>query len=84
LLQVERERLELLEKRLEVQKKGIEYAIEIANKMVDILHPSADEDTRAMLIQAFLSNLLQLESGKGLELIFPKTLNSVRGIDDDN
>ncbi len=82
-LEVERQRLELLEKRLEVQKKGIEFAIEIANKMVDILRPSADEDTRAMLIQAVLPNLLQLDNGKGLELILPKPLYNVNELDNN-
>jgi hypothetical protein len=67
-LEVERQRLELLEKRLEVQKKGIEYALEIASKVVDILHADADLATRAMEIQVLLPNLIQLQSGVGLEL----------------
>jgi hypothetical protein len=70
-LEVERQRLELLEKRLEVQKKGIEYALEIASKVVDILHADADPATRAMEIQALLPNLIQLQSGVGLELALP-------------
>jgi len=70
-LEVERQRLELLEKRLEIQKKGIEYALEIASKVVDILHADADPATRAMEIQVLLPNLIQLQSGVGLELALP-------------
>jgi hypothetical protein len=53
-LEIEKQRLELLEKRLDVQKKGIEYAFEIAGKTVDTLHPDADSETRAMIIQTLL------------------------------
>lgn len=70
-LEIERQRLELLEKQLDVQKKGIEYALEIAGKVVDLLQPGADPATRAMEIQALLPNLVQLQSGKGLELALP-------------
>lgn len=70
-LQLEQRRLELLEKQLEVQKKGIEYALEIAEKVVDTLHPGADPATRAMEIQALLPNLIQLQNGKGLQLVLP-------------
>ncbi|HEX6482751.1 MAG TPA: pentapeptide repeat-containing protein [Ktedonobacteraceae bacterium] len=67
-LEIESQRLALLEQRLEVQKKGIEFALEIAEKTVDMLHPSADAETRAMIIQTLLPNILQLQNGKGLEL----------------
>jgi|SRR6266436_7036413 len=70
-LEIERQRLELLEKQLDVQKKEIEYALEIAGKVVDLLHPGADPATRAMQIQALLPNLVQLQNGKGLELALP-------------
>jgi hypothetical protein len=70
-LAIERERLEILEKRLDVQKKGIEYALEIASKTIAVLHPNADEQTKAMLIQDLLPAILQLQSSKGLELVLP-------------
>jgi len=70
-LEIEKQRLEVLEHQLEVQKKGIEYALEIADKVVDLLHPSMDPATRAMEIQALLPNLVQLQNGKGLELALP-------------
>jgi Pentapeptide repeats (8 copies) len=70
-LELEQRRLEVLEKQLEVQKKGIEYALEIAEKVFDTLHPGSDQATRAMAIQALLPNIIQLQSGKGLELILP-------------
>jgi hypothetical protein len=75
-LQLEQQRLEMLEKQLEVQKKGIEYALEIAEKVVDTLHPGADPATRAMEIQALLPNLIQLQNGKGLQLVLPAPLES--------
>jgi uncharacterized protein YjbI with pentapeptide repeats len=68
-LEIERQRLELLEKRLETQKKQIEYALEIANKLVDVLQPSADQAARAMTMQVLLPNILQIQNGKGLELV---------------
>jgi hypothetical protein len=68
---IERERLQVLEMRLDVQKKGIEYALEIAAKTVTVLRPHADDETKTMLIQALLPTLLQLQNGKGLELILP-------------
>ena len=67
----ERDRLEILEKRLDVQKKGIEYALEIATKTVTVLYPYADEQTKAMLMQTLLPNILQLQNSKGLELVLP-------------
>ena len=78
-LEIEKQRLELLEKRLEVQKKGIEYALEIANKTVDTIYLNADAETRAMLVQTLLPNILQLQNGKGLELALPAPLNKKDG-----
>ena len=75
-LAIERERLEILEKRLDVQKKGIEYALEIATKTVTILQPNADEQIKAMLIQTLLPTILQLQNGKGLELVLPTPQSS--------
>ena len=72
-IELEKQWLELLEKRLEVQKKEVEYALEMAKKVVDTLRPNADVATRAKLIQTLLPqtllpNFLQLLSEKGLEL----------------
>jgi hypothetical protein len=75
-LELEQRRLEVLEKQLEVQKKGIEFALEIAGKVVDTLHPGADPATRAMEIQSLLPNIIQLQSGKGLELVLPLSSKS--------
>ena len=74
-LEIERLRLEVLEKRLETQKKAIEYALEIANKVIDALHPDADSATRAMEVQVLLPNLVQLQNGRGLELVLPAPQN---------
>lgn len=82
-LEIEKQRLELLEKRLEVQKKGIEYALEIAGKTVDALHPSADAETRAMIIQALLPNILQFQNGQGLELALPAPQNGNNDVTDE-
>jgi len=75
-LAIERERLEILEKPIDVQKKGIEYALEIATKTVAVLHPDADEQTKAMLIQTLLPNLLQLQNSKGIVLVLPEPHNN--------
>lgn len=74
-LEIERLRLEVLEKRLETQKKAIEFALEIANKVIDALHPDADPATRAMEVQALLPNLVQLQNGRGLEIVLPAPQN---------
>src|SRR5881275_2019591 len=71
-LEIERQRLELLGQQLDLQKKGIEYALEIAKKTVDLLHPNADDATKGMAIQAILPNILQLQNGKGLILALPE------------
>jgi len=68
-LEIESQRLALLTKRLEVQKKGIEYALDIAGKAARVLHPHADAEARAMIIQTLLPNILQIQNGKGLELV---------------
>ena len=70
-LAVERERLDLLEKQLDLQKKAIEYALEIAAQTVTVLRPDANEQVKAMLIQALLPTLLQAGNVKGLELVLP-------------
>lgn len=75
-LEIERQRLELVEKRLEIQKKGIEYALEIASKTVGVLYPTAIAETKAMLTQALLPTILQLDNVKGVELVLPAPQSS--------
>jgi hypothetical protein len=75
LLDLEKQRLEVVAKRLEVEKMRIDYALEIAGNMVTILRPNADEETRTMLLQTLIPNLLQLSEGKGLELVLPVPQN---------
>lgn len=72
-LAIEREKVALLRETMEVQKLGIEYALEIADKLVDKLHPNADPETKGMLIRTLLPNILQLDNVKGLELALPMT-----------
>ncbi len=38
------------------------YAIEAANKLLTLLAPSADQATRAMLVQDMLPNILQFQA----------------------
>lgn len=71
LLGIERQRLELIAKRLEIEKMRIDYVLEIAGNMVTILRPSADEETKVMLLQTLIPSLLQLGEGRGLELVLP-------------
>ncbi len=70
-LELEAQRLELLATQLEIEKKRIEYALEVANKVVDTLYPKIDEQARAIVLQSLLSNLLQLSNSKGLALVEP-------------
>ncbi|MDQ2946549.1 MAG: pentapeptide repeat-containing protein [Acidobacteriota bacterium] len=70
-LAVERERLDLLEKQLDLQKKAIEYALEVAARTVAVLRPDADEQVKTMLLQALLPTLLQANNVRGMELVLP-------------
>src|SRR5439155_18002280 len=70
-IDLERQRLELQKTRLELETKRIDFAIETASKMIDILQPGADPQTKAMLQQTLIPNLLQLGNGKGVELALP-------------
>jgi hypothetical protein len=45
--------------------------METAVKMVDLLHPGTDQQTKGMLVQTLIPSLLQLGEGKGLELAGP-------------
>ncbi len=74
-LEIERQRLEVQERRLDIEKKRIDYALETASKMVNMLRPDADKETREMLLRTLLPNLLQLGNGQGLELALPARLN---------
>ena len=68
LLEIEKQRLEVLDKSLEVGKKRIDYTIEAARSIVEILRPNADEQIKISFIQNLLPRLLKLYDGKGLEL----------------
>jgi len=70
-LAIERERVVLLRETIETQKQGIEYALEIAGRLVDTLYPNTETETKGMLIRTLLPNILQLQNVKGLELTLP-------------
>src|SRR2546428_6187773 len=67
-LQIEKQRLAVEKQRLAVEKERVEVALETASKMVDILRPGINMETKGMLIQALLPSLLQLSTTEGLEL----------------
>lgn len=76
-VEVEKQRLEILSMQLDVQKKNFNIALELAGMAVDTLQPGLDPSTRAMVIQANLSSLIQLDSVKGLSVIpLPRTQSS--------
>ncbi len=70
-LAIEEDRLALVEHRLDIQRKGLEDALALASKTVDILRPNADPDARAMMIQSVLPSILQLQNVTGLKLALP-------------
>jgi len=49
----------------------VNYAIEAANKIIDRLALEIDQAARAMMIPTLLSNLLQFQNGRDVELILP-------------
>jgi hypothetical protein len=71
-LTIERERVALLRETMEVQKQGIEYALEIADKLVDKLHPGVDPETKGMIVRTLLPGILQLDNVRGLQLVLPE------------
>jgi Pentapeptide repeats (8 copies) len=70
-LEMEKQQLEIERQRLEVEKNRVEIALETAGKMVDALRPGIDVETKGMLMQTLLPNLLQLGHAQGLELALP-------------
>ena len=76
-LELEAKRLALLEQHLEIEKKRVEYALELATKMSSTLKPNADQQTKEVFARTLLPNLLQLGSSTGLTgLAFPSDENS--------
>jgi Skp family chaperone for outer membrane proteins len=71
-LAIEKHRLELLKKQAAVQEKAIAYSLEVASKIVDVLQPNTDKETKIKLMQTLLPNLLQLGSVEGFELVLPE------------
>ena len=67
-LELEKQRLEIQEKRLGIEIKRVDYALEIAGKMISILRPNAGQETKELLMRVLLPDLLQLGNGKGLQV----------------
>jgi hypothetical protein len=74
LLDIEKQRMELIARRLEIGKMRMDYVLETAGKMMDFLHPQGDTETKILLLQTLMPNLLQLDEAKGLELVLPVPL----------
>lgn len=76
-LELEKQRLELAQKKLDLQKqllelhtRRIDHAVDAADRVVSMLPPEVDAQTKALLLQTLLPSLLQQDQGKGLELTF--------------
>ena len=74
-LEIKERQLILLERELEIQKKGIEYALEIAKMMVNQLYPNANDSEKSMIMQSLLSNILQIQNNKAMVLALPVPQN---------
>ncbi len=75
-LEIEREQLEIGRAQLEVEKNRVDVALETASKLVEAVRPGIDKETKGMLEQTLLPNLLQLSTIEGLELALPVSKNS--------
>lgn len=64
-LELEAKRLELQDKSLEIQRERLNYTFDLANRIVDQLSPSADQETKAKLLSAVLPRLLQVGTAHG-------------------
>jgi hypothetical protein len=71
LLELKKEELALQLQSLELENRRMNYALELADKVVERLYPGADIRTKAMLAQTLLPQLLLLGSSNGLELGLP-------------
>lgn len=75
LLDLERQRLlmqvDIQKARLELDKERVDFALDLADKVVQRLYPDADEATRSMVARTLLPELLQLGRANGLELALP-------------
>jgi excisionase family DNA binding protein len=74
-LELEKQRLSLQRERMELYTKQIDYALETANKMVNMLYPDSDAKTKAVHLEALLANLLRLGNAQDLELALPAAKN---------
>jgi excisionase family DNA binding protein len=74
-LELEKQRLSLRKERMELYTKQIDYALETANKMVNMLYPDSDAKTKAFHLEALLANLLRLGNAQDLELALPAAKN---------
>jgi hypothetical protein len=71
LIELEKQQLELEKQRFELHSMRIKFALETAERMVDLLHPGTDEATKTMIVQTLLPDLLQLGISRGLQLALP-------------
>lgn len=74
-IELEKQRLALQKERVELYTKQIDYALETANKMVNMLYPDSDAKTKALHLEALLANLLRLGNPQDLELALPAAKN---------
>ena len=74
-IELEKQRLALQKERMELYTKQIDYALETANKMVNMLYPDSDAKTKALHLEALLANLLRLCNVQDLELALPAAKN---------
>jgi len=71
IIDLARQRVAWQKENLELEYMGKNYAIEAANKIIDRLSPGIDQAARTLVIPTLLSNLLQIQNGKGVEFILP-------------
>jgi len=74
-IELEKQRLALQKERMELYTKRIDYALETANKMVDMLYPDSDIKTKASHLEALLTHLLRLGNAQDLEFALPAAKN---------
>jgi hypothetical protein len=74
-IELEKQRLALQKERVELYTKQIDYALETANKMVNMLYPDSDAKTKALHLEALLAKLLRLGNPQDLELALPAAKN---------
>lgn len=71
-LELVRFRLDMMQKRLDLQEQSLNYSFRATYQIIETLSPKMDQETRKLLIQDVLPRILQLQSSSNVESVDAK------------